>query len=621
MLTVRSVVLAALAASLIPQAVAKPVVVGSIASAEPTSSWTGGRGDKARAKELLKEIREQADAPQRGPFEQLASMGNQDGLDALVKAVSTIQRREALEMLFTSISRFSNHEDLADEALEFLLKQADSNNDVVAAAAVPRMKAFGAEGAEALREIAESGRSALGRAHAIGGLRKELKEAADEDALELVLHGVSVPESGPRKKVYGLVRAFQTPECWKDLERYVGGKKSDDKRCLLLLSAMGSHPLGEDAAVDAGVILVLTSAIGSKSVARQFGALSLAAERGVALDAGDLTRLAKSKDSSVRRAAFVAGLQGDDAPFRATDLAQSKDPLARQAAAVGFADLGAGPTLEELHRLMGDEHHVVRLAAIEATEVIRSKDSIPFLIGLLETETGRLRGDARRALKGLTGKDLGLGAGSWKRFWAAEKDTFVVPTEKEIRRAERKKARKGKGGSAANFYGIEILSDRFALIVDTSGSMQQKAYAGGTRMDVAKKQLNQTLDRLKDGVQFNVISFDAVARAMKGQMAVASKATKKKAHSYVDGLRADGGTNIYAALRTAFDDEGIDTIYLMSDGDPSIGEIIEVAALRAEVARWNSARGVVIHCIAVGQPHELLKGLAEDHNGTYVVVN
>lgn len=120
---------------------------------------------------------------------------------------------------------------------------------------------------------------------------------------------------------------------------------------------------------------------------------------------------------------------------------------------------------------------------------------------------------------------------------------------------------------------------------------------------------------------FNVISFDAVARPMKREMAEASKKEKKRAQQYVDGLRADGGTNIYAALRTAFDDDALDTIYLMSDGDPSVGKIIDPFALRTEVERWNSTRGIVIHCIAVGQPHPLLKGLSEDHNGTYVVVN
>ena len=71
----------------------------------------------------------------------------------------------------------------------------------------------------------------------------------------------------------------------------------------------------------------------------------------------------------------------------------------------------------------------------------------------------------------------------------------------------------------------------------------------------------------------------------------------------------------------AFEDERVDTIYLLSDGAPSTGPIVQADELRDEVARWNSVRGVVIHCIAVGQDHRLLKGLAEDSGGKYVRVN
>ena len=86
-------------------------------------------------------------------------------------------------------------------------------------------------------------------------------------------------------------------------------------------------------------------------------------------------------------------------------------------------------------------------------------------------------------------------------------------------------------------------------------------------------------------------------------------------------LRPGGGTNIHDALELAFEDERVDTIYLLSDGAPSTGPIVQADELRDEVARWNSVRGVVIHCIAVGQDHRLLKGLAEDSGGKYVRVN
>ena len=140
-------------------------------------------------------------------------------------------------------------------------------------------------------------------------------------------------------------------------------------------------------------------------------------------------------------------------------------------------------------------------------------------------------------------------------------------------------------------------------------------------MDVAKRELGSTLDRLGAGVLFNVIAFDAVERPMRPRMAKATQKNVKKAKGYVDDLTADGGTNIYAALKSAFEDEDLDTIYLMSDGDPSLGDITSPRALRAEVARWNSARNIVINCIAIGAERSLLEGLAEDHGGQYIIVD
>ena len=79
----------------------------------------------------------------------------------------------------------------------------------------------------------------------------------------------------------------------------------------------------------------------------------------------------------------------------------------------------------------------------------------------------------------------------------------------------------------------------------------------------------------------------------------------------MDGQRAAGGTNVYDALAAAFDDDRIDTIYLLTDGDPSAGEIVDAGTLREEVARWNSIRGIRIHCIAVGKdsPLKIDRGL------------
>ena len=597
---------------------ALPATVSNAAGA-PISVGTG-RKDKARIKELLTAIRKQGRDADAAPFQELAAMKSEAGFEALSKALGLIKGPAAHKMLFTGIKAYAKVDDVSEDALSFVSKHAESKQRDIAAAAIPSLSAFGEAGTAALYEIAESGRSPIGRAFAIGEIREDIRKSPTDAMLHAVLEAASVPESGPRPEVEKLIRAFKTPESFEIFARYVGASKVDVPRASLVLGALAKHRDKAEASIHEGVMQVLSSAMGGKSNDLQFLALEFAGDRGAAVDADLLKRLAKSKDETVRRAAFVAGVRASEPQFEALELASSQDSLARQAGAIGLALDGSSKALGALHALLADEDRAVRVEAIHALEVVRSKESIPFLIEILGTETGRLRGDARAALKGLTGKDLGLGASSWQKFWEREGEAFKVPSLKQIRKAERLAAKK-KGGSTATFYGIELLSDSVTFIVDTSGSMQEDAYAGGTRMDAAKKQLHKAIDGLKDDARFNVISFDAVARHLGKRASGATKTTRGKAHQYVDDLRADGGTNIYAALRAAFEDDNIDTIYLVSDGDPTIGEVTDVEDLRAEVKRWNSTRNIVIHTIAIGQPHQLLRDLADDHHGKYVLVN
>ena len=100
----------------------------------------------------------------------------------------------------------------------------------------------------------------------------------------------------------------------------------------------------------------------------------------------------------------------------------------------------------------------------------------------------------------------------------------------------------------------------------------------------------------------------------------ATPEAKERALNAVSRLRPVGGTNIYGALQTAFDDPDIDTIYLLTDGQPSGGLIVDPVEIADQVARWNGSRRLRIHGIAVGIDSVLIKSLADDSGGTYVYV-
>lgn len=83
------------------------------------------------------------------------------------------------------------------------------------------------------------------------------------------------------------------------------------------------------------------------------------------------------------------------------------------------------------------------------------------------------------------------------------------------------------------------------FIIDTSGSMQ------GTSLDQAKQALLLALERLQAEDTFNVIQFNSVTERLFSQVVAADVAHIAQAKTYVQGLQANGGTEMYPALSAA----------------------------------------------------------------------
>ncbi len=83
------------------------------------------------------------------------------------------------------------------------------------------------------------------------------------------------------------------------------------------------------------------------------------------------------------------------------------------------------------------------------------------------------------------------------------------------------------------------------FIIDTSGSME------GNSIRQARQALDLALDRLQPGDRFNVIEFNSVTRTLFGAPLPVDRATLDRAHAFVRGLRAQGGTEMRPALEAA----------------------------------------------------------------------
>ncbi|MCY2956889.1 MAG: VWA domain-containing protein [Planctomycetota bacterium] len=255
----------------------------------------------------------------------------------------------------------------------------------------------------------------------------------------------------------------------------------------------------------------------------------------------------------------------------------------------------------------------VRAAAVQLLAALRHKDAIPVLINRLDKEQGRLRSDLLAALLDLTQLSL-LEQQQWLTWWQQNGKNFAVPPPKDLP----KPSAKATGGTVATYWNLQVSSERVVFVLDISGSMLEQFGTGGkTRLEAAKTQLERVVPLLPQKGRCNLIWFGSEAQAFSARLV--DQKQRAALQTAARDLVSRGATNVFAALELAFTDPEVDTIYLLTDGYPSAGTIVDGNQLADEVRRWNRLRGIRIHTIALGGKSDFLERLAKDSGGDSIV--
>jgi len=270
-----------------------------------------------------------------------------------------------------------------------------------------------------------------------------------------------------------------------------------------------------------------------------------------------------------------------------------------------------------------------RMLALQALEKLRDRDAVGAIIARMPKESGRMLLEFAGTLFRLTGEPHDDNAVVWKRWWddGGKDAPLITPEDLEKKIADREKKRLQQTTSAPRFFGVKIESHDVAFVVDVSGSMAEQLETTridgkpATRLEVVKQELVKSLRSLDASALFNLITFSSGVTKWKEGVVALSDKTRAEAIDYVGHLGSRGGTNIYDALQVAFTDPKVDTIFLLTDGEPSQGGVTDLQLIREHVARLNETRRVRIHCIGVGGDFPLLEWLAQDAGGTYVKFN
>jgi HEAT repeat protein len=326
------------------------------------------------------------------------------------------------------------------------------------------------------------------------------------------------------------------------------------------------------------------------------------------------------RNGSKKSLDYAVGLQELLAkdPTWASDLvklASSPESANRIVALSLLLELGSDVAVAIAQQNLGHRAWELRSVCLRYLTRFRDTTSIPLLIERFEHEEGRLLYELNEALYVHTAHRC-WSKREWETWWEQHKVGFVLPPEEWAR------TRYGSSGGnikTASYYDIPILSTRVAFLVDTSGSMMLPIGTDKkvSRLDGAKQQLTSVIEALPADCHVNLVRFAAKVEAVWEQLRPANAENKQDLLKQVKRFVVEGGTNLFDAIELAYKDPEVDTIYLLTDGEPTTGRFVATEDILDEVLRWNRQRQIVIHCIAIGTDAELLKRLAQETGGTY----
>lgn len=265
---------------------------------------------------------------------------------------------------------------------------------------------------------------------------------------------------------------------------------------------------------------------------------------------------------------------------------------------------------------LGDEDWRVRLQAVDHLGVARSKTAVDRLIGA--TEDGRPIVALRAVgyLQALTGQKY-RATGGWAAWWQANRETFVFPEGDALEAPTT-----GGGETVAMYNGIQVTSDHVAFLIDKSTEMEQQLKSAGSIKDLfAHKQLAEVLAKLSEDVVFNVYTYQLEVEVFnkKGPVPLTKK-NLKKALDFTEQQSVGNAKDIWQVLEMVVSDPEIDTIYLLSSGEPDIGKYVHWNRVTENLIDLNRFHKVTVHTIAYtdnGWYREQLEKIAEAGNGEF----
>ncbi|XP_077196419.1 inter-alpha-trypsin inhibitor heavy chain H2 isoform X2 [Paroedura picta] len=168
---------------------------------------------------------------------------------------------------------------------------------------------------------------------------------------------------------------------------------------------------------------------------------------------------------------------------------------------------------------------------------------------------------------------------------------------------------------------LEPLPKNILFVIDVSGSMW------GLKMKQTVEAMKTILGDLRSEDQFSILDFNHHVRTWKDSLVRASAGETEAAKKYIEGIHPSGGTNINDALLRAIfilneanrmgmlDPNSASMIVLVSDGDPTVGEL-KLPTIQKNVKK-NIQDDISLFSLGIGfdVDYDFLKRLSSENNG------
>jgi len=316
---------------------------------------------------------------------------------------------------------------------------------------------------------------------------------------------------------------------------------------------------------------------------------------------------------------------------------------------------GANDTVTRFERNLMHSNWQVKVASCDTFRAIGGTAAVEMLIGRLDAEGGRVHDEIKRALEDLTGQTREMRAEQWRKWWMKMKQ--FEDLEKRMKEELEKEKRKPPPGptderryakkKAPTYYGIKVYARAVGYVLDTSQSMRNgfrvneswaerlgRQYKATTRIGVAKEELAQAISELDPRTRLNLYFFNTTARAWQSSP-VAAGGMGSNAISAARNVACSGQTNYYDALRLVFKldknsppwnaafTDTPDTLFFLTDGTPTDGEITRADELQSWFKERNRFARLRVHVIAMGHlgvDREFLRRFAEENGGIFIAL-